>query len=74
MYRRAVSKSLSIIRNTCYYLHNYTPRNEGGGILESECPCKTNTLPILMHQMRISTTQVSSVMLGPIKYEIRKKM
>jgi hypothetical protein len=25
--------------------------------------CKTNTLPILMHQMHISTTQVSSVLL-----------
>jgi hypothetical protein len=35
--------------------------------------CKTNTLPILMHQMRISTTQVSSVMLRSQKLEIRKK-
>jgi hypothetical protein len=34
--------------------------------------CKTNTLPILMHQMRISTTQVSSVMLRSKKLEIRK--
>jgi hypothetical protein len=25
--------------------------------------CKTNTIPILMHQMRISTNQVSLVML-----------
>jgi hypothetical protein len=29
--------------------------------------CKTNTLPILMHQMHISTTQVSSVMLRYFK-------
>jgi hypothetical protein len=36
--------------------------------------CKTNTLPILMHQMRISTTQVSSVMLRLKKLEIRNKM
>jgi hypothetical protein len=25
------------------------------------CKCRTNTIPILMHQMRISTNQVSSV-------------
>jgi hypothetical protein len=30
--------------------------------------------PILMHQMRISTTQVSSVMLRSKKMEIREKM
>jgi hypothetical protein len=35
--------------------------------------CKTNTLPILMHQMRISTNKVSSVMLRPKKLEIRNK-
>jgi hypothetical protein len=35
--------------------------------------CKTNMLPILMHPMRISTTQVSSVMLRLKKLEIRKK-
>jgi hypothetical protein len=29
--------------------------------------CKANTLPILMHQMRISTTKVSSVVLRPEK-------
>jgi hypothetical protein len=34
--------------------------------------CKTNTIPILMHQMRISTNQVSSVVLWPKKLEIRK--
>jgi hypothetical protein len=34
---------------------------------------KANTLPILMHQMRISTTQVSSVMLRSKKLEIREK-
>jgi hypothetical protein len=34
---------------------------------------KTDTLPILMHQMRISTTQVSSVMLRSKKLEIREK-
>jgi hypothetical protein len=33
---------------------------------------KTNTIPILMHQMRISTNQVSSVVLMPKKLEIRK--
>jgi hypothetical protein len=33
---------------------------------------KTNTIPILMHQMRISTNQVSSVVLRPKKLEIRK--
>jgi hypothetical protein len=33
--------------------------------------CKTNTIPILMHQMRISTTKVYSVVLRPIKLEIR---
>jgi hypothetical protein len=36
--------------------------------------CKTNTSTILMHQMRISTTQVSSVMLRSKRLEIRKKM
>jgi hypothetical protein len=35
--------------------------------------CKTNTRPILMHQMRISTTSVSSVVLRPKKLEIRKR-
>jgi hypothetical protein len=35
--------------------------------------CKTNTLTILMHQMRISTTQVSSVMLRSKTLEIRGK-
>jgi hypothetical protein len=35
--------------------------------------CKTNTLTILMHQMHISTTQVSSVMLGSKKLEIPVK-
>jgi hypothetical protein len=29
--------------------------------------CKTNMIPILMHQMRISTTKVSSVVLRPKK-------
>jgi hypothetical protein len=33
---------------------------------------KTNTIPILMHQMRISTNKVSSVVLRPKKLEIRK--
>ena len=36
--------------------------------------CKVNTIPILMHQMRISTNEVSSVVLGPKKMEVRKKM
>jgi hypothetical protein len=36
------------------------------------CKCKTNTIPILMHQMRMSTNQVSSVVLRPKKVEIRK--
>jgi hypothetical protein len=34
--------------------------------------CKTNAMPILMHQMRISTNQVSSVVFRPKKLEIRK--
>ena len=33
--------------------------------------CKVNTIPILMHQMRISTNEVSSVVLGPKKLEVR---
>jgi hypothetical protein len=33
----------------------------------------TNMIPILMHQMRISTNAVSSVMLGLKKLEILKK-
>jgi hypothetical protein len=40
----------------------------------SHMKCKTNTLTILMHQMRISTTQVSSMMLRKRKLEIRNKM
>jgi hypothetical protein len=32
--------------------------------------CKTNMIPILMHQMGISTNQVSSVVLRPKKLEI----
>jgi hypothetical protein len=42
--------------------------------LFSSKECKTNTLPILMHQMRISTTQVSSVMLRSKKLESQKQM
>jgi hypothetical protein len=50
-------------------------------ILQKQCvdtgaidvECKTNTLPILMHQMRISTTKVTSVMLRSKKLKIRKK-
>jgi hypothetical protein len=34
--------------------------------------CKINTISILMHQMRISTNEVSSVVLGPKKLEIQK--
>jgi hypothetical protein len=34
--------------------------------------CKTNTIPILMHQMRISTNQVSSVVLRPKTLKIQK--
>jgi hypothetical protein len=34
---------------------------------------KTNTLKLLMYQIGISTTQVSSVMLRSKKLEIRKK-
>jgi hypothetical protein len=41
--------------------------------IASWCRCKTNTIPILMHQMRISTNQVSSVVLRPKTLEIRKK-
>jgi hypothetical protein len=37
-------------------------------------PCKTNTLTILMHQMRILITQFSSVMLLSKKLEIRKNV
>jgi hypothetical protein len=33
--------------------------------------CKIHTMPILMHQMRISTTYVSSVILRPKNLEIR---
>jgi hypothetical protein len=35
--------------------------------------CKVNTIPILMHQMRISTNEVSSVVLEPKKLEVEKK-
>ena len=34
---------------------------------------KVNTIPILMHQMRISTNEVSSVVLEPKKLEVEKK-
>jgi hypothetical protein len=43
-------------------------------IMENHVKCKTNTIPILVHQMRISTNQVSSVMLRSKNLEIRKKM
>jgi hypothetical protein len=35
---------------------------------------KTSTVPILMHQMRISTTYVFSMMLKPNKMEIRNNV
>jgi hypothetical protein len=34
---------------------------------------KTNTLPILMHHMRISTNEVSSVVLSPKSWKSEKK-
>jgi hypothetical protein len=34
--------------------------------------CQTSKIPILMHQMRISTNKVSSVMLSPKKLDIQK--
>jgi hypothetical protein len=36
--------------------------------------CKTNTIPILMHHMRISTNEVSSVVLSPKSWKSEKKM
>jgi hypothetical protein len=36
--------------------------------------CKTNTIPILMHQMRISTNQASSVVLRPKKLKSEKNV
>jgi hypothetical protein len=42
-------------------------------LYDNKLTCKTNTVIILMHQTRISTTQVSSVMLRSKKLEIRKK-
>jgi hypothetical protein len=35
--------------------------------------CETNIIPILMHQMHISTNQVSSVVLRPKNLEIQKQ-
>jgi hypothetical protein len=35
--------------------------------------CKTNTMPILMHQMRISTNEVFSVVFWLKKLEIYKR-
>jgi hypothetical protein len=52
-----------------FYISNiYFKRNQRRWV-----KCKTNTLLILMHQMCISTTQVSSVMLRSKKLEIRGK-
>jgi hypothetical protein len=42
-------------------------------IINESTICKTNTIPILMHQMRISTNKVSSVMLRPKEFDIGKK-
>jgi hypothetical protein len=36
--------------------------------------CKTIMIPILMHQMQISSNQVSLVVLGPKKLETEKKL
>jgi hypothetical protein len=41
-------------------------------ILQFFVLCQTSTIPILMHQMRISTNKVSSVILSPKKLEIQK--
>ena len=35
--------------------------------------CKTNTIPILMHHMHISTNEVSSVVLSPKSWKSEKK-
>jgi hypothetical protein len=42
-------------------------------VLTKGLKCKTNTLPTLMHQMSILINQVSSLMLGSINLEIRKR-
>jgi hypothetical protein len=47
-------------------------RYTGLAVVKASMEYKTNMIPILMHQMRISTNQVSSVVLRPRKLEIRK--
>jgi hypothetical protein len=58
-------------------VRNVVTKSKNGtytGVDEILYECKTNTIPILMHQMCILTTQVSSVMLRSKKLEIRKQM
>jgi hypothetical protein len=50
-------------------VHQQRPRSRDKNIKR-----KTNMLPILMHQMHISTTQVSSVMLKSKTLAIRRKV
>jgi hypothetical protein len=67
-YIKASTEVLSNWAVKTYGDQKYTSRGFDPGF-----KIKTNTLPILMHQMRISTTQASSVMHGSKKLEIRKK-
>jgi hypothetical protein len=73
-YKRIIEKCIMDITNFDQNVVFHWPWRLGITVFtEYTIVCKTNTLTILMHQMRISTTQVSSVILRSKKFEIRKK-
>jgi hypothetical protein len=68
------NKSLVAFNSTFRYMDDVlTINNEQFHSYVDSLYCKTNTIPVLMHQMRISTNKASSVMLRPKKLENRNK-
>jgi hypothetical protein len=72
--RRKSSPPLSKLNDLFLQFFFLSVRNSDGSNYEpNTLRCKTNMLTNLMHQMRISITQVSSMMLRSKKLDIRKK-
>jgi hypothetical protein len=65
----------SILCTVCFIQQRNNPKRQFVQLFFSDfrIQCKTNTLTILMHQIRISTIQVSSLMFRLKKLEIRGK-
>ena len=70
---KAIHYQCSPIKFAYRLLFQFTSFNKINFCQRSLLQCKVNTIPILMHQMHSSTNEVSSVVLGSKKLEVRKK-